>query len=203
MQSVECWLLVSAQVLISGSWDQASCLGSEWNLLEILSPLPLPLPLMCSLSLSQINKQIFNKYLKLLTNKVWHLNTVLKMLLGITNLERAHTVLPLFYGNERILVQKSFLPKSQNSTKSSKSISSISNKWSSIKKIKTIENIGISRVEARWQVYILWEWKRIIYWTILTLTEVILSKYHGGREGNKDIIRFLKKDLLENIKKIE
>ena len=53
-------LLVLAQVMISGSWDQVPCqaLCSAWSLFEILSlPHPLPLPLMLSpfLSLNKSN----------------------------------------------------------------------------------------------------------------------------------------------------
>ena len=60
------WLLVLAQVMISQSWDQpphlAWCLAQ--SLLEFLSPSPsAPTTPLLTLSLSQINKYIFKKYI--------------------------------------------------------------------------------------------------------------------------------------------
>ena len=72
-------LLVSAQVMISGSWDPATlALCSAWSLLEISPTFPLPFPPVYMLSFSKLIKYFFKKIQSFIfnlkvssTNIVW------------------------------------------------------------------------------------------------------------------------------------
>ena len=64
------WLVISAQVMVSGLWDQplSQALHWEWNLLKILSVSLCPFPLVLSLSHSPLSKQKWNQIVKILRN---------------------------------------------------------------------------------------------------------------------------------------